>query len=54
MRLVLMDLTVRGAPAAEGPDADLAAWLGMARKAIVQSFAELTGPDAHTHWGLAP
>ena len=50
-RVVMMELTVRGAPATEGPEADLETWLGSARKLIVQSFAELTGPDAHSHWG---
>lgn len=50
-RVVLMDLTMRGAPASQGPDADLEAWLGAARRTVVRSFAELTGPDAHAHWG---
>lgn len=50
-RLVLMELTARGVPEPAGTDVDLGAWLDSARSAIVRSFAELTGPEAHTHWG---
>jgi len=50
-RVVLMDLTARGALDTPGTDANLSAWLDSARSAIVRSFAELTGPEAHNHWG---
>jgi uncharacterized protein (TIGR04255 family) len=51
VRVVAMDLTARGAPEVLGESSDLSAWFGSARKAIVCSFAELTGPEAHKHWG---
>lgn len=50
--VILFDLTVRGAPA-HGPDntSDLGEWFGLARRTIVRSFTELTGPAAHQAWG---
>lgn len=50
-RVVIMDLTVRGVPGTEPSGDGLGAWLGLARGAIVRTFSELTGSDAHTHWG---
>ncbi len=50
-RVVVFELTVRGAPAADGVDVNLEPWLAAARGAIVHSFTELTSPEAHTHWG---
>ncbi len=44
-RVVQMELTARGAPD------NLEQWLVAARSAIVRSFVELTGADAHAHWG---
>ena len=50
VRVVQMELLVRGAPTVERAPSEMSDWLATARSAIVRTFAELTGPTAHVHW----
>jgi uncharacterized protein (TIGR04255 family) len=52
VRVVQMELMVRGAPSpAERTPSEMSDWMASARDGIVRSFADLTGPQAHAHWG---
>lgn len=50
-QLVLqLELTVRGAPAVPGEDADLVSWMDDARECIVRTFVKLTSEKARKAW----
>lgn len=50
-KVVVFELTVRGAPKVLGDDTDMAAWSDQARAVIVKTFAHLTGDSARKTWG---
>ena len=50
-KVLSFELTARGAPA---ESQDLATWFDNGREAIVRSFVDLTGPEAHAVWAKIP
>lgn len=50
-RVLVLELTVRGAPRDQATGEDLDEWLLAAREIVVRSFASLTSDEAHKTWG---